>query len=187
MSFELVYTITLIPSKNGQAFELTPSNSTTNPSQYIFDYIGKHQFSLYKDKLKIIEVKSFTEICDYSFKFGNLDVINNYRLYSKSIGGTGYKVTRKPSHESKKVNWSWNYSATSSSYTLVNKNASDRELARISGLSLDGQDKGIICMNDDIPEDYKVVVLMTACIIWNRNLLSKWMGFLRRLNGKKQT
>ncbi|KXN67021.1 hypothetical protein CONCODRAFT_11003 [Conidiobolus coronatus NRRL 28638] len=185
MKFELVYTIEKIPAKKGhQAFSLTPSNNAVNPSIYIFDFINKMQFSLYKNNIKLIEYKSNIELSHYSFKLNNINDINNFIFCPKAVS-SGYKVTRKRFLESSEVNWSWNYSNTTLNYTLINKNAQNIEIARISGFSLDGQNTGMLCISDSISEDYQAVIIFTACIIWNRSLLSPWIKFSDLFNRKK--
>ncbi|KXN67022.1 hypothetical protein CONCODRAFT_11004, partial [Conidiobolus coronatus NRRL 28638] len=138
MVFKLVYTIEQISAKKGhQAFLLTPSNNATNPSVYIFDFIDKIQFTLYKNNIKLIEYKSNIEITHYFLKLFNIDEINNFVFCPKTASRNGYKVTRKRSQEISEINWSWNYSSITMDYTLIDKNAQNIEIARISGFSLD--------------------------------------------------
>lgn len=180
MNSEKVYVIKSISTSNGPTFEL--KTSEPNSPIYKFDFINSYQFSLYSNNLKIIEAKSLTNNCDYSFKYANVDLTNNFRFYSKYKISAGYKLICKRSSISERVDWSWNYSAETSSYELINKMKRDMVIARVSGLSLDGQESGMLSIMKNIPEFYKLIIIFTACIILNRNLLSSWTSFTRLLN-----
>ncbi|KXN67020.1 hypothetical protein CONCODRAFT_11002 [Conidiobolus coronatus NRRL 28638] len=186
MTFELLYTIEQISAKKGhQALSLIPSNSTISSSIYEFEFVDKIQFSLYKNNLKLIEYISSVEMSPYSFKFNNIDPVNNFKFCPKPASRKGYKVTRNKSHESSEINWSWKYSKEKSGYILINKNAQDLEIARISGISLDGQNTGMLYILESMSEDYQLIILFTACIISSRSLINSWRDLRSFLNRKK--
>jgi hypothetical protein len=186
MTFELAYTIEQISARKGhQALSLIPSDNTADFSTYVFEFIDKIQFNLYKNNLNLIEYKSQVEMSPYSIKFNNIDAVNNFKFCPKPLSTKRFKVTRNQSHESREINWSWSYSKETLSYILINKNAQDLEIARISDISFDGSDTGILYILDNISEDNQLIILFTACIVWSRRLLSSWNCLRPFYNRKK--
>jgi hypothetical protein len=186
MAFELVYTIEKASiKKDHETFLLKSSKNDASQSVYIFDFVDKIQFKLYKNNIKLIEYNTNIEIGIYLFNFITTNNVNNFVFHPKTASRGGYKVKRKGSNESNKINWSWNYSSSTLDYTLINKNDQDVEVARITGYSLDGQNSGMLYITDTIPENYQDVIIFTACIIWNKNLLTPWNKLKSFLNYKK--
>jgi hypothetical protein len=160
---ESVYIATTISAKPNKKYLLTGLYD----QKYSFEQLDTLQFKLSADNNEIIEVNRPSRYsCSFNLISKNL-YSQNLKFYSKLIS-SGYYIQGLYTGSLNKLNWSWKKSTKSEtdSFKLVDKD-NNKDIARISGLSFDGQDSGMICISSDLPTDLVEIVLVTGCLIWS--------------------
>ncbi|KXN67019.1 hypothetical protein CONCODRAFT_87189 [Conidiobolus coronatus NRRL 28638] len=160
---ESVYIATTIPSKCNKEYLLIGLDG----QNYNFEQINTLQFKLTAYNNEIISVYQPSKYACSFRLMTKAQSTQNLEFYSKLIS-SGYNIKGQYINSYNKINWSWKKSRKSEgdSFKLIDKNNNNRIIASVSGLSLDGQESGMICIARDLPTDLVETVLVMGCLIW---------------------
>jgi DNA modification methylase len=161
---ESIYIATTVPTECNKEYLLTGLDGQS----YNFEHLHTLQFKLKTYNNEIINVYQPSKFaCSFQLKTKTQST-QNLEFHSKLMS-SGYNIQGQYINSLNKLNWSWKKSRKSEtgSFKLVDNNNNKRVVARISGLSLDGQESGMICIARDLPVDLVELVLVTGCLIWN--------------------
>jgi hypothetical protein len=169
MATQFVYMVNATKeSKNCKYFVRGP-----NEEVYKFHKSNWLKYSLIAGEAKeIIKVNRDTPLSYiYKIKFLIITNLANVKLYCKPF--SNYKIVGsykdQDSGTSKDINWTWLPSKDSSGCFLLldnNNLGNDNALARMCGLSLEGLESGMLCINQNTEEYFHQLILITSCLIW---------------------